>query len=88
MKNLLLLISASQKLLILLTVVIIALIPSSFEFSIKQSLIVVPMLYLVMTIFAVYFDQRLLKWQATLLDHKPEQKSTCKYKFCQFHQVQ
>lgn len=85
MKALLLLVNLSQKGLVLLASIAICAIPFTVSLSIPQTMISTSVLFLLMAIFSIYFDQRLIVWRKQLMKHKLNNKNACKLKFCPLH---
>ncbi|MFD2167135.1 hypothetical protein ACFSJY_12830 [Thalassotalea euphylliae] len=85
MKNLLSLFCIVQLLLTLLGLSAIALSPFYIALDTQYALITAPVLFIMMAIFCIYFDQKVIQWRKQLLSERKAIGKRKKYRTCLLH---
>ncbi|NMP32745.1 hypothetical protein HII17_14385 [Thalassotalea sp. M1531] len=85
MKNLLSLLTVFQQLLTLMIMISIIMVPIYFELSMTMTLTAVPIMFLLMSWFSIYYDQKLISWRDYLRKHEKLDRSQCKISACWLH---
>lgn len=87
MKSLIILFSVLHKLFLIFSLVAMALTPFYWQFTVQEVLIVVPLTFLLITVFSVYFDQKIVQWRQLVANNPVLKKQRCNYKFCVFSSI-